>query len=431
MRTSNRLAVFATVVVLVLAPAVVGVGSAAGPSDGVEPAGAQEETVTLTVAVRTPGGDPVGSATITASWENGSTTATTASNGRAFVDVPAGATVEVAVDHPEYVRNNPVVVEDAREETVTVTVRERGSLTVRVEDERGNAVGDALVVLREDGDVVVSGRTNANGGFTSGDVEQRDYSLTVVKRGYYRVNRDVTVDDSARETVTLEQGSVTVSFVVTDDRFDPPEPVSNAQLRLETAGTFTTLRNGEATAQVPVNADLELEVTKEGYETVTRTVEVGESPMTVRLNISRTPRLNVTAVNRRVLVGERTVVSVADAYGDPVADARILVDGEEVGTTGGDGTVTIRFESAGNHTVVAETEDLTSEGLTIRAVSARTETATPTESPTPTATASPTTTATEEPDTGVSFPGFTPATALLALLALGALFTRRTGRGGE
>lgn len=426
MRTLTRPLVLATVALLVFAPVagVVGVGLVGATTT-------QEATVTLTAAVETPGGDPVGGATLTASWDGGSATATTASNGRAFLDVPEGATVEIGIDHPDYVRNSPVVVEDADEQTVDIDVRQRGGLTVSVEDTRGDAVDDAQVILRQSGAIVVNGRTNANGGFSTGVIEQREYGLTVVKEGFFRVQRTITVGDASRATVALDRGSVTLSFEVLDPRFDPPEPVGDAQLSLETAGTFRTLQNGEATAQVPVNSDLELTVTKDGYGSDSRTVSVGESAMTVQINLSRTPEVNVTAVNERVLVGERNVVTVVDAYGDPIPDATVLLDGEQVGMTGGDGTITVRLEEVGNHTVVAEADDLTSQPLTIVVVRAQTATATPTETPTatPTVTDRPTTTAPAE--TGVSFPGFTPLTAVLAVLTLGSLFlgySRRSKR---
>ncbi|WP_277553025.1 carboxypeptidase regulatory-like domain-containing protein [Halobaculum limi] len=437
MRSLTRPFVLATVTLLVFAPVTgtFGVGLV-GATDGdarqlAETATLQEATVTLTVAVETPAGDPVSGATLTADWDGGSATATTASNGRAFLDVPEGATVELSVDHPDYVRNSPVVVEDAEEQTVTVDVRQRGSLTVSVEDTRGDAVDDAQVILRQGGAIVVNGRTNTNGGFSTGVIEQREYGLTVVKEGFFRVQRTITVGDGSRETVELERGSVTLSFEVVDPRFDPAEPVADAQLTLETAGTFQTLQNGEATAQVPVNSDLELTVTKEGYGSDTRTVNVRESAMTVRVNLSRTPELNVTAVNERVLVGERNVVTVVDAYGDPVPDATVSLDGETVGMTGGDGTITVRFEEAGNHTVVAEADDLTSQPLTIVVVRAQTATATPTATATATPTATDQPLTTDSAETGVSFPGFTPLTAVIAVLAVASLFvgySRRSKR---
>ncbi|MFC7068416.1 carboxypeptidase regulatory-like domain-containing protein [Halobaculum lipolyticum] len=430
MRRLTRSTVVAVVVLsMVVAPAVAAAGTGIAGA-GSATAAQQQSTVTLTVSLQDPGRTAVGGAELTATWDGGSATATTASNGRAFLDVPEDATVEIAVDHPQYMRNSPYVVENATEQTVSITVRRQGSLTVSVEDGGGDPVGDTRVVLRADGEVVTNGRTNADGGFTTGTIERREYGLTVVKQGYYRVTRDVDVGESTRESVAVERGSVTLSFEVTDDRFEPPEPVADALIELETAGTFRTLDNGEATAQVPVNADLDLVVTKQGYETVERSLDVGESATTVRLNVGRTPAVNVTAVDDRVLVGGRTVVTVTDAYGDPVADAAVSVDGEEVGTTGGDGSVTLRFEEAGDRTVVAETADGTSGELTVTVVreATPTPTATATPDPTPTATETPPAT-TAAPDTGVSFPGFTPVTAVLAVLTAAALFVglrRRT-----
>ncbi|UIO98591.1 carboxypeptidase-like regulatory domain-containing protein [Halobaculum sp. CBA1158] len=432
--------VLATVVLLVAVPVVgvAGISGAAGV-DGTEspvgsatapPAATQEATVTITVAVETAAGDPVDDAEITAAWDDGTDTASTASNGRAFLDVPAGARVELGVDHPDYVLNAPVVIGNATEREVGVTVRERARLTVSVEDDSAEPVADARVLLRQDGEIVVDARTDADGTYTTGVIEQREYGLTVVKEGYYRSRTDVTVGADTTATVGVERGSVTLSFSVTDDRFDPPRGVADARIDLETAGTFTTLGNGEATAQVPVNAELDVDVTKEGYETVSRTVDVGESPRAVNLTIGRTPRLNLTAVNDRVVAGERTVVRVVDAYGDPVAGATVRVDGEAVGTTGDDGSLTVRFDAEGNHTVVAETDELTAEAVTVEVVSERTALPS-TASPTATATATEppdAATATPEPDAGISIPGFTPITAALAMVTLGALAAVRIGR---
>ena len=69
-----------------------------------------QETVTLTVSVTNQSGDAVGDATLNATWDGGSTERTTAGNGKAFVDVPAGTEVEITIDHPDYVRNRPVTV---------------------------------------------------------------------------------------------------------------------------------------------------------------------------------------------------------------------------------------------------------------------------------------------------------------------------------
>ncbi|MFB6107971.1 MAG: hypothetical protein ABEJ82_03900 [Haloplanus sp.] len=138
---------------------------------GVGPAAAQSETVTLTVSVVDRAGDPVGNARLTAEWDGGSRSATTASNGKAFVDVPAGADVALSISHPDYVRNYPLSVEDATERDVRMEVARKGSATVRVTDADGVVTG-ATVTMRKDLHDVASGTTDASGEFHSGTIEQ-------------------------------------------------------------------------------------------------------------------------------------------------------------------------------------------------------------------------------------------------------------------
>src|SRR6056297_3083279 len=77
------------------------------------------DQTTLTVEVVDDDGDPVGGIAVEATWEVGdeteTATATTASNGKVFLDVEAGADVELTVDDETYVRNRPLSVEDASE----------------------------------------------------------------------------------------------------------------------------------------------------------------------------------------------------------------------------------------------------------------------------------------------------------------------------
>ncbi|MFB6360599.1 MAG: PGF-CTERM sorting domain-containing protein, partial [Halobacteriales archaeon] len=132
-------------------------GSAGGPAVGLASA-----DVTLTVTVKTAAGAPVSDAELTASWDGGSTTATTASNGKAFVDVPEGANVTIEVDHPNYVRNSPYTLTNASEQDVTVTVWEKASATVTVADSEGSVEG-VRVVFRKAGDIVAVRSSDASG----------------------------------------------------------------------------------------------------------------------------------------------------------------------------------------------------------------------------------------------------------------------------
>lgn len=395
------------------------VAAAAAGAPGV----AAQQEVTLTVSVVTPDGDAVGGATLDASWANGTTTESTAANGKAFVDVPAGANVSIEVDHPDYVRNHPVEVTDAGSREVEVTVREKGSLTVSVADANGE-VADASVVVRQDGRVVAHGPTDGTGVYDTGVIEVGSYHVTVVKRSYYRTTFEVDVDGDVQESATIEQGSVVLGFNVTDPHFSPPRPVAGATISIDGVGDFNTLDNGEATARVPVNADLPVAVTKDGYETNSTTVEVDESGSSIALNLSRTPLVNLSTTSDRVIAGERIEVDVADEYGDPIEGATVLLDGSAVGETDARGEAAVRLEGAGNHTLRAEVDGMASSPVVVEAVSVGgdTTTAAPT-------TAAPTTDATNTTATGTTTTGgqagFGVAVALAALLGAALVAARR------
>lgn len=381
----------------------------------------------MTVTVEDQSGDSVTNATVTASWDGGETAVRTAANGKAFVDVPEDARVELRVDHPRYVRNEPYVVEDAEADDVTVEVFRRGRVTVRATDAAGPVAG-ASVVVRKDGAIVERGETNAEGRYRTGVVERGDYSVAVVKRGYHRNRTDVDVEGNATVPVTLRRGSVTLSFNVTDPHYDPPRPVGNATLEVGSVGTVRTLPDGEAKLQVPVNTGFQLTASKEGHATVSRSIDVEESDRTVDVSIGLTPSLNVTPVNERAVVDESVVVDVTDEYGDPVAGATVLLDGEAVATTDESGRATVRIEETGEHTLAARTSNLTADPATVRAVAAEGETAAATTTTTETTTAATAGTTTGAETTGASTPGFTALAGAVALLALSALLVRRGRR---
>lgn len=392
------------------------------------PAAAQER-VTLTVSVVTAGDDPVSDATLEVSWPGGSTTETTAANGKAFVDVPEGVNVTIEVDHDSYVRNEPVVVTDAATGDVEVTVRPSGSLTTAVSDRNG-AVAEASVIVRQDGRIVTNGRTDGDGTFDTGVVEVGTYTVEVIERGYYREHRTVDIDGDVRESVTLERGSVVVEFNVTDPHYSPARPVAAATVSIDGVGTFNTLENGEATARVPVNAALALSVTKDAYEETSRSIDVRESPRTVDVNLSRAPQVVLSTTNERVVAGERVAVEITDEYGDPVAGASVLLDGGAVGESDAEGEFEVRINDPGEHTLRADLDGHSSEPVTVEAVRDGGD------DPTTTATAAPTTEAPEETTTAEPTtesggqPGFAIVAALVALALAALLAAGRSRRRG-
>ncbi|WP_380675302.1 carboxypeptidase regulatory-like domain-containing protein [Salinigranum sp. GCM10025319] len=349
------------VVGLVVVASLAGVaGSATAQSDS--------EVVTLTVEVVNPSTNQrLGGVDLVARWNGGQATATTASNGRAFLDVPEAATVEITVEDDEYTRNEPYRIRVATEREHTIEVARRATLDVTVRDAEG-PVADARVTLRQDGTAVVTGRTDSNGGFASGTVAQGQYTLSVVKPGYYRTTQEVIVAGSPERTVDIERGRVDYDVVVEDPNFDPAQPVSDATVSIERVGDLTTDDRGAASALVPVNSELRVQVTKDGYGTATETIRVNESAGSTVFSITRESSLSLTVLNERVVVGEVVAVEVTDAYGEPAAGVGIVVDGERVAETDSNGEATVRIDAAGENELRARRGGTTSDPVTVRGV---------------------------------------------------------------
>jgi PGF-CTERM protein len=366
--------------------------------------------VALTVSVTDQSGDPIAGADLTATWENGSATAETTSNGKAFIDVPEDADVELEAEHPAYVRNHPVVVENATEQAVTVDVHQRGSATISVTDESGQ-VSDARVIIRKDGRIVEDSRTTSTGTFQTDVIEHGDYTVTVIKRGYDREQTEMTVDGDVEDSVAIERGSVTLSVRVVDPHFDPPRPIEGVTVSVDSVGQFTTQPEGTASVGVPVNSELDMTVTGENYEEVSQTVSVTESAVSVNVSTSRAPEISLESANERVIAGEGTLVTVRNEYDEPVEGATVLLDEDAVGETDANGQLTVTVSDPGNHSIVAERGELQSGSVTVTGVNVNGETPAPTEEP--------------QTMTDSSGPGFGPVVALLALVVSALLGRRR------
>ncbi|MFC6731671.1 PGF-CTERM sorting domain-containing protein [Haladaptatus sp. GCM10025893] len=337
--------------------------------------------------------------------------------------MPEGADVTITVSHPTYVRNRPLVVEDASEQEITVNVAQRGSVDLVVSDEDG-PLADASVILSKDNQEIVRETTDSDGSVETGIIERGEYSITVLKSGYFTHRGPLSVTGDINRQVDLERGSVTVQFSVRDDHFDPARPVQDARVTVG-GSTVTTLGNGEATLQIPVNTRVSAEVTKEGYDGQTVEFNVAERARTVDATIQRTPSVTIESAQSRIVVGESVRLEVTDEYGDPVSGATITVDGSAVGETNDQGVLVATIESAGEQELVASIDSLQSEPLVVEGIEASQQTTT-TEAPTTTATTTePTTVADDETTTNVGLPGFTAITAVLALVVVAFLARRR------
>lgn len=377
------------------------------------PAGAATQSqsqVTLTVSVVDQGDDPVGNATVTASWDGGERTGTTASNGRVFIDVPEGSNVSLTVQHERYVRNHPVVVENASEQDVTVRVSRKGESTVTVLDAEGEPLADARVEFHRDGSMVVSGTTGANGTYSTGVIERGEYFISVVKAGYFRNTSTEQVGADTTHTFRLERGTVRLNVNVFDDHFENRRTLESAQVRVEDAdGVVASVRasGGSVSISVGVNTRYTVAVTKEGYVEASKTYFIRETDRSVDIATQRVPTLVLEPQNDRVVVGETTQVEVLNAYNETVAGVTILQNGESVGETDANGELTVTIDSAGTHEFRAVKDGVESENVTIQGFD-------------PDATDEPTATPTS--DSGA---GFGVAIAIAAFAAVSLLRRRR------
>jgi len=372
---------------------------------------AQEEQVTLTIEVVTEGGETVGGADLTVTWDGGSETVTTRANGQALIDVPKGSNPTIEVAHDVYMRNFPYEVTNASQGLVQVPVARSGSVEVTVGGSTGPIDG-ATVRLVRSGRNAASAQTGADGTVVVGPVERGEYGLAVGKPGYVTNASQIQVTGRHQRTVQIGPGAVQVRFNVTDDHFSPPSPVENARIAIaETGDNLSTLENGQRSTTAPVNRQYTVTVRKAGYETVERTVRLREEARVVDVSISRTPDLNVDVVNRRVVVGESTILTATNEYGEPMANATVRLQGAVVGTTDAQGTIQLPVESVGNNTF-----EVTRDGLSNSTVVEGVEAATPT-------TVATTSTATSTSSGGG--PGFTAPLALVSLLAAAGLAARR------
>jgi hypothetical protein len=379
---------------------------------------AQEQT-TATVTVVDQAGERVGDVDLRVVWNNGegSENVTTRANGQALVDVPAGATVQIRVTDEEYLRNSPAVFFGVDGGELEVEVSLPGTARVTATDSAGQVEG-ATARLSGQG-TIRTADTGVDGLAVLGPVERGEYDLRVSEPGYLTNSTAVTLDGAVNRTITLREADRQLTVRVVDDKFDPPRTLSEATVEVEGVATLTTGSNGQRGTTVAVNTDYEMTATKDGYESVTRTVSVVESAESVTLAVQREEAISVAVTAQRVLLGETTELTVTDEYGQPVAGATVSVDGTERGQTDNQGTYDLTVDSAGNRTVT-----VSADGLLTSATIEGVEAAAP-ETPTATATQTDTATPTETAAAGGGSPGFGVTAVLAALVALAGFVLAR------
>ncbi|WP_254761412.1 carboxypeptidase-like regulatory domain-containing protein [Natrinema marinum] len=336
-------------------------------------AGAAQSTerVTVTVHVVDDAGNDVGDAAVTASWDGGEATGTTASNGQTLIDVPKSADVSVTVEHADYVLNNPArlgAVTDHTTRTVEVHAPTGGEIAVT---EDGDSVADATVTLTKVGDdrAAATGTTDADGAFAVENIEAGVYDVTVRKPGYYERSTTVDLASTDSTTVDIESGSAEVTFAVTDSTLEQPLEVDVTILHDgKRDSTLSTNEKGERSIDLQVNTKYTVRIEGDGYGTHERQLTVGETDTSRSYRIERTPMLTVESANERVLLGETVSVTVTDEYGEPVEGATVRLDGSSAATTNAEGAATVPIETAGELELTAEADGTTSSPVVVEGV---------------------------------------------------------------
>jgi hypothetical protein len=374
------------------------------------------DDVTLTITVVDSDGNPVSNVGFSVAWNgssDGRTNATTRANGQALVDVPDGSDIEIIIDDEEYIRNTAFTKSNVTQEQIDVPVSLSGTATVTVVDDSGPVSG-ASVSVSDDIGTVTSLRTDNAGTASTDRIEQGSYDLVVKKSGYLTNRSTVDVSGDTNSTVQIRRSAIAAKFTVVDAFFETPQYIENATITIPKVGTtLTTLSDGTRSTDLPVNREYDVTVIKDGYDTETMTIDVGESDGSYTATLRRTPRLDVTAANNRVVVGESTTVTVTDEYDQPVGGAAVTIANETVGQTDDQGQLTVTIDGPGDITI-GVTHGTLSSTVTVEGV--ETDTA---------GTAPPIDTPTSEGTTGDSGSGFGFVVTLIAVVGTTVYHWRR------
>lgn len=320
---------------------------------------------TVEVNVVDQSGTGIGNVEVTASWDDGEDSTQTTSSGRALLDVPSETMIEFTVDHPdgEYVKNHqPVSESDVVGEVVTIEMAEPGGAELEVVDSDEQPVDDVRLRLYHEGDnsIVDVVYTDSEGIATFTAIEQRAYDVDTLRAGYNVAEANFTLDSAeTSETIEIESNRVEVNFLVTDDHFEEPERLQGAMIDIADFGSLPpTFSDGTQDQSLPVNDEYDVTVSKEGYDAVTETLEVGEEPTALNVSIQRTPEINIEQLQDAVVVGQTTLVTITNAYDEPVAGASVSLNGESVGETDDQGQIFFNVTSDGINDLDASYEGL-------------------------------------------------------------------------
>lgn len=382
-----RALVYLVVVAVCVAPATAAATASTANAD-----------VTITVAVTDADGNAVGGANVTVSYDDTTKHAETFSNGQALFDVPEGADVSVSATHPDLALNHPASASDVDGETeITLEMYQQSTAVVTIEAPSGGAVADATVRMEKADESLpaVRATTAANGTIVASGLEAGEYDVRVTRSGYYTTEATMTVENRSTRTITIEPGSVAVTFETVDGHYaDPPSLTATVVVYDgdDRVANFSTGSSGSRTVSLDVNTRYQVEVSKPGYDGTLFVLRTTERDVSETYALNRTPELSIEPANTQVVTGQSVRVSVTDEYDEAVAGASIQVDGDTVTETDANGEARVTIGSSGDVEITAVKGGLETTVI-VEGVSADDDDSTTTATQAPATTAPSTTTA--------------------------------------
>ncbi len=343
-----RSASIALVAVAVIAVAIgVGAGTVAAQSD---------DRVVLEVELTKSDDGSLGNATVTAQWDNNEASTTSLVDGVARMEVPRDEDLTIQITHEEYIRNHPIEAEDYEGDRIETTLYPKAEATIEVVDSEG-ALQNATVRMwkRSANRLAANGMTGTDGTFETPVIEAGSYNVEVTRPGYTSVRTELQVDNETTETILLTSDSADVDVrtrdAVLNESIGVDVRVTSGGETIRTAQTSAD--RGILTLSLPVNTDYTISFSKDGYESVNRSLDLEEDDRELTTNMTRIPELVVSPDNDNIVVNETLRVTVTDEYERPIANATVSL-GDETVETDEDGEAVLNATTAGQFNLTAE-----------------------------------------------------------------------------
>lgn len=230
-----------------------------------------ENKVDITVTISDESSNPVEGAAVTLKRTTLTpyTGESDASGECELTDVYVGAynVTVTATGYQDYVGS--VTVDDDTS-TLDVTILAERTVTITVEDGEGNKVQGATVTIGEDEET-----TDASGKAEFTGLSDKTYNVTVEADHFTSVTVEKTVD-STHTSFTIEiteDANRTLRFHIEDE---DGEDVDGATVTVDDYSPATSGAKGGCSISKVYDGEHELEVTKTGYVTVTKTIITNE-----------------------------------------------------------------------------------------------------------------------------------------------------------